>query len=131
MPDARACPFCAIHAEAAVAAHGVVYAVRDLHPVSPGHTLLIPRRHVAEWWSLDPAEKRDLDRLLDIVRIGLEREHRPNGYNVGFNDGAVAGQTIPHFHLHVVPRYGGDVADPADTLRRAFASEDSAAAGAG
>jgi diadenosine tetraphosphate (Ap4A) HIT family hydrolase len=81
-------------------------------PVSPGHTLVIPRRHVASFFDITDAERVDLMTLLAAVRDDLDREVRPAAYNIGINDGTAAGQTVPHLHVHLIPRYAGDRDDP-------------------
>ena len=95
--------------------HAVV--IRDGFPVSPGHTLIIPRRHVASFFDLTDAERADLLSLLTAARDDLERQSRPAGYNIGINDGAAAGQTVPHVHMHLIPRYEGDRDDPRGGVR--------------
>ena len=95
--------------------HAVV--IRDGFPVSPGHTLIIPRRHVGSFFDVTDAERADLMSLLAAARDELEREFHPAGYNVGINDGAAAGQTVPHLHIHLIPRYAGDRADPRGGVR--------------
>jgi superfamily II DNA or RNA helicase/HKD family nuclease/diadenosine tetraphosphate (Ap4A) HIT family hydrolase len=85
--------------------------------VSPGHALIIPRRHIASWFEATPDEQHALTTLIDVVRQAIERDYRPDGYNVGMNVGAAAGQTVPHLHLHVMPRYTGDVLDPRGGVR--------------
>jgi len=111
------CPFCSLPAERFVleSEHAVV--IRDAFPVSPGHTLVIPRRHVASFFEINDAERADLMSLLTAARDGLEREFHPAGYNVGINDGAAAGQTVPHLHIHLIPRYAGDRDDPRGGVR--------------
>jgi diadenosine tetraphosphate (Ap4A) HIT family hydrolase len=111
------CPFCAIDAELVVAESSVGVAIRDTHPVSPGHTLVMPRAHVASLWDLEPGDRADLWALADTVRAELTRNFAPAGFNMGVNDGTAAGQTVEHTHLHVIPRYDGDVADPRGGLR--------------
>jgi diadenosine tetraphosphate (Ap4A) HIT family hydrolase len=111
------CPFCALPAERFVreSEHAVV--IRDGYPVSPGHTLVIPKRHVASFFEVTDAERADLMSLLVAVRDHLELEFHPAGYNVGINDGAAAGQTVPHLHIHLIPRYDGDREDPRGGVR--------------
>jgi diadenosine tetraphosphate (Ap4A) HIT family hydrolase len=89
----------------------------DGFPVSPGHTLIVPRRHVADYFALEEAEQDALWALLPAVKALIERQHRAEGYNIGLNVGQVAGQTVAHVHLHVIPRYAGDVADPRGGIR--------------
>jgi diadenosine tetraphosphate (Ap4A) HIT family hydrolase len=90
---------------------------RDGFPVSPGHTLIIPRRHVASFFELTDTERADLMSLLAAARTDLDREFQPAGYNIGINDGTAAGQTVPHLHMHLIPRYIGDVDDPRGGVR--------------
>ena len=85
--------------------------------MSPGHTLVIPRRHVASFFESTKEERAALLALLDAAREGLDRELRPDGYNIGVNDGAAAGQTVPHLHIHLIPRFSGDKQDPRGGVR--------------
>ena len=89
----------------------------DGFPVSPGHALLVPRRHVASWFDASPEEHRDLAAAISIAREAILGLHRPDGFNVGMNLGTAAGQTIEHLHVHVIPRYLGDVGDPRGGIR--------------
>ncbi|MDN0074703.1 HIT family protein [Crenobacter sp. SG2303] len=109
------CPFC--HPDGAVLSNDLAHARYDRHPVTPGHLLIIPNRHVASYFETSDAEKLALLSLLDEAYALLEREYRPDGYNVGINIGAAAGQSIPHVHLHLIPRYTGDVAAPRGGVR--------------
>jgi diadenosine tetraphosphate (Ap4A) HIT family hydrolase len=93
------------------------YVVRDGFPVSPGHTLIIPKRHVGSFFEITDAERADVMSLLAKARSDLEREFRPAAYNIGINDGAAAGQTVPHLHVHLIPRYEGDHDDPRGGVR--------------
>ncbi|MEI6621108.1 MAG: HIT domain-containing protein, partial [Actinomycetes bacterium] len=100
-----------------VASNDLAFAIRDKFPVSSGHTLVIPRRTVVDWWQATPAERLALLALVDEVKADLDGEFTPAGYNVGFNDGRAAGQTVFHLHLHVIPRFHGDMADPSGGVR--------------
>lgn len=91
--------------------------IRDAYPVSLGHTLIIPKRHVTTYFDLSEEEKLDLIRVIDAVKLELDVDFRPDGYNVGFNAGEVAGQTVMHCHVHVIPRYEGDMEDPRGGVR--------------
>jgi diadenosine tetraphosphate (Ap4A) HIT family hydrolase len=91
--------------------------IRDGFPVSPGHTLIIPKRHVASFFDVTDAERTDMMSLLAAARDDLDREFRPAGYNIGINDGAAAGQTVSHLHIHLIPRYEGDRDDPRGGVR--------------
>jgi diadenosine tetraphosphate (Ap4A) HIT family hydrolase len=111
------CPFCSLPSESFVLASEHAIVIRDGFPVSPGHTLIVPRRHVASFFEVTDAERADLMSLLATARDDLERQFSPAGYNVGINDGAAAGQTVPHVHLHLIPRYEGDRDDPRGGVR--------------
>jgi len=114
------CPFCSIPEDRIIAASDLVLTIRDAFPVSPGHTLVIPRRHVASVFDLDLMEKAALLGALEEAKKGLDLEFSPAGYNVGVNDGEAAGQTIPHVHVHLIPRYEGDSRDPRGGIRWVF-----------
>lgn len=92
-------------------------AIRDGFPVSPGHTLIIPKRHVSSFFEITESERADLLSLLTAARNDLEREYHPAGYNIGINDGPAAGQTVAHLHIHLIPRYEGDRPDPRGGVR--------------
>lgn len=100
-----------------VESNELAFAIRDSFPVSPGHTLVIPRRQIAEWWEASSALRLAMFELVDDVKRRLDVEFAPHGYNVGFNAGAAAGQTINHLHIHVIPRFDGDVPDPRGGVR--------------
>jgi diadenosine tetraphosphate (Ap4A) HIT family hydrolase len=92
--------------------------VRDKYPVSPGHTLIIAQRAVQRFSDLTTAEKARLMELVSEVQNALLRAvPKPDGFNLGVNDGPAAGQTMLQFHFHVIPRYTGDVADPRGGVR--------------
>ena len=115
MPSA--CPFCTLPPDRLLATRATAIAIRDAFPVSPGHTLIIPKRHVASFFDITDAERADLLALLSSARDDLDREFQPSGYNIGINDGAAAGQTVPHLHIHLIPRYAGDQPDPRGGVR--------------
>ena len=93
------------------------FAVLDVFPVSPGHTLVISRRHVEDVFVLSAEEVADILRLINAVKIRIDRGFLPSGYNIGVNIGRDAGQTVMHVHIHVIPRYPGDTADPMGGVR--------------
>lgn len=95
----------------------LVIGIWDAYPVSPGHALLIPRRHIPTWFEANAEERDALMAAMDAAKAVIEKDHRPNGYNVGINCGAAAGQTIFHLHIHLIPRFVGDVADPRGGVR--------------
>jgi len=111
------CPFCEPIGREIVAANELAIAFRDAYPVSDGHTLVVPRRHVASWFEATEAERAAILTLADEVKLALDAELAPDGYNLGVNVGAAAGQTVMHLHVHVIPRYAGDVDDPAGGVR--------------
>ena len=92
-------------------------AIPDGFPLNPGHTLVVPERHVSSFFDLSAAEQEALWSLVPLVRSEIEEQHSPSGYNLGLNIGESAGQTVDHAHLHIVPRYKGDVADPRGGVR--------------
>jgi diadenosine tetraphosphate (Ap4A) HIT family hydrolase len=100
-----------------VASNSLAFAIRDAYPVSRGHTLVVPFRLIATWFDASKEEKAAIIELIDSVRAQLDAEFHPDGYNVGFNVGEAAGQTVMHLHVHVIPRYRGDVADPRGGVR--------------
>jgi diadenosine tetraphosphate (Ap4A) HIT family hydrolase len=96
---------------------GLVLALRDGYPVSRGHSLIVPRRHVGSFGEVSLDEQGAMLAMLQRVRAMLDAELRPDGYNIGINDGAAAGQTVMHVHMHVIPRYRGDRPDPRGGIR--------------
>jgi diadenosine tetraphosphate (Ap4A) HIT family hydrolase len=110
-------PFLQLPASEWVASNDLAFAIRDRYPVSPGHTLIIPRREVATWFDATAHEQHAIIDLIDRVKHTLDAELHPDGYNVGFNAGEAAGQTVMHLHVHLIPRFRGDVADPRGGIR--------------
>jgi len=90
----------------------------DSFPLTPGHALLIPRRHVQTWFEATPAERVALVDALDVAKALIERDYQPDGYNIGVNSGEAAGQTVLHLHMHLIPRYLGDTDDPRGGIRK-------------
>jgi len=114
------CPFCLPSRNQIVMECSLAFVKRDGYPVAVGHSLIIPRRHVATFFETTDDERRAMLELLDETKVLLNREHRPDGYNIGINDGAAAGQTVMHVHLHIIPRYLGDKNDPRGGIRWIF-----------
>jgi diadenosine tetraphosphate (Ap4A) HIT family hydrolase len=110
-------PFLDVPASDHLAENDLAFAIPDGFPVSPGHTLVVPKRLIATWFDATAEEKAALFELVDIVKRELEERFHPDGFNVGFNAGEAAGQTVPHLHVHVIPRYHGDVPDPRGGVR--------------
>ena len=96
----------------------LAYCARDSFPVSPGHSLVIPRRHCASFFDLSPEEIAACMELLAQERATLDAELKPDGYNVGVNVGPAAGQTVLHVHVHLIPRYAGDHPSPQGGVRQ-------------
>jgi diadenosine tetraphosphate (Ap4A) HIT family hydrolase len=109
------CPFC-IPTEA-VLENALAYARYDKFPVNPGHLLILPRRHVDSYFDTTAAERTALFELVDAGKALLDERFHPDGYNIGINIGATAGQTIMHLHVHLIPRHRADVADPRGGVR--------------
>jgi diadenosine tetraphosphate (Ap4A) HIT family hydrolase len=89
----------------------------DNNSLSPGHVLVIPRRHVASFFDMTAAEKASVIALLDRAQAHIDAEFRPDGYNIGVNVGRAAGQSRMHVHVHLIPRYTGDVDNPSGGIR--------------
>jgi len=107
-------------------------AIRDRFPVNPGHSLIIPRRHIASWFEASAEERLAMLALADQVKDELdEADPRPDGYNMGFNLGEAAGQTVMHLHLHLIPRFAGDVEDPRGGVRHVVPERGNYLAGKG
>ena len=115
------CPFCQIAARNAdvelVASSDHSIAFYDRYPISDGHTLIIPRHHEADLFALNSDERADTWALLDTVRELLAERFNPDGFNVGVNSNEAAGQTVDHAHIHLIPRFHGDVKDPRGGIR--------------
>lgn len=117
-------PFLAIPPSEWLAANDHAFAIADRFPVSPGHALVVPRRPVATWWDATHEERAAILALVDEVKRQLDAaEPKPDGYNVGFNTGVAAGQTVGHLHVHVIPRYRGDMPDPRGGVRHVIPSK--------
>lgn len=111
------CPFCTLPPERIIASNEHAVVVRDGFPVSHGHTLVIPKRHVASYFDVTAEERAAMLSLLNDAKAVLDSEFQPAGYNIGINDGPAAGQTVPHLHMHLIPRYLGDLSDPRGGVR--------------
>jgi len=109
------CPFCPL--EDSVLQNELAYCRFDKYPVTPGHLLVIPARHTTDFFALTREEREAMFDLLDAAKKWLQERYQPAGYNLGVNVGEVAGQTIPHVHLHLIPRYYGDVVNPRGGVR--------------
>ena len=109
------CPFCELNSiEHSTEFFNIIY---DKYPVSKGHILVVSKRHVASYFDLSNDEKHELVEIIDTLQRYLSDTYSPDGFNVGFNDGKCAGQTVQHFHLHIIPRYEGDMENPQGGVR--------------
>ena len=95
----------------------LAYVLIDTNPVSPGHCLIVPRRHVAELFDATKEEKLAIFDLIDEMKSIIDKRHNPDGYNIGVNIGKAAGQSVPHIHIHMIPRYLGDIENPRGGVR--------------
>ena len=111
------CLFCCLPDSRVLLRNEIAIVVRDAFPVTRGHTLVIPLRHVESFFDISSEERAAMFGLLDAARQQLHTEFAPAGFNIGINDGAAAGQTIRHLHMHLIPRYAGDRPDPRGGVR--------------
>ena len=111
------CPFCQVSEDRVAFVGKFLLALWDGYPVTEGHLLLVPKRHVATWSDLDEDERTDLVEGINAAQEFLRSRYSLDGFNIGFNEGEAAGQTVPHFHIHVIPRRIGDMADPRGGVR--------------
>jgi diadenosine tetraphosphate (Ap4A) HIT family hydrolase len=118
------CPFCSPGGnERVFHSDDLIVALWDGFPVSPGHALVVPRRHVAGWFDATPEERAALVYGLDLARAAILERYAPDGFNIGINVGEAAGQTVFHLHVHLIPRYKGDVEDPRGGVRHVVPSK--------
>jgi diadenosine tetraphosphate (Ap4A) HIT family hydrolase len=109
------CVFCKI--ENSEFENELAQAIFDKFPVNPGHLLIIPKRHVVSLFETTAAERTALFELLQQGRELLQRQYQPDGFNIGINDGIAAGQTVMHLHIHLIPRFTGDIENPRGGVR--------------
>jgi diadenosine tetraphosphate (Ap4A) HIT family hydrolase len=111
------CPFCSLEPSRRWLQNEHAIAFPDAYPVTDGHTLVVPRKHAATIYELTADEQAAVWALVAEVRERLLTGLKPDGFNIGVNDGFAAGQTIEHAHVHVIPRRKGDVPDPRGGIR--------------
>lgn len=99
------------------------FAIYDKYPVNRGHVLIIPKRHVWNYFDLTDNEKQDLYQLMEFMKKYIDDKFKPDAYNIGINIGEVAGQTVMHVHMHIIPRYKGDIEDPTGGVRGGIPSK--------
>jgi diadenosine tetraphosphate (Ap4A) HIT family hydrolase len=117
MTPSKPCPFCRLDPARILAEDGLSVIYKDGFPVSPGHTVIIPRRHFATLFEASAAEQAALLAALAKAKAILDDLHKPDGYNIGINHGQAGGQSVPHLHIHLIPRYQGDREDPRGGVR--------------
>lgn len=118
------CPFCHLTPTVeAICESDICVAFYDGFPVSPGHALIIPKRHVASYFDLTSQEREDMTQMMLDVKQKLDERFHPDGFNIGINVGEDAGQSIFHCHMHLIPRYKGDVANPKGGVRGVIPSK--------
>ena len=114
--DKKPCPFCNLEREK-ISESELSFAIYDGFPVNEGHALIIPKRHTANYFDLSLEEQIDCIELLNRVKLIVQEKYNPAGFNVGININEAAGQTVPHVHIHLIPRYEGDVEEPRGGVR--------------
>jgi len=112
-----ACPFCTLTESRIRFQSPLAVGVDDAYPVAPGHTLIVPRRHVGSFFELSDGERQAVSELLNRAHSDLTERLRPDAYTIGINDGPAAGQSIPHVHIHLIPRFRGDRDNPRGGVR--------------
>ena len=117
MESQKQCIFCNLASERIIAENELCLAIRDGFPVSEGHILIIPKRHVADYFDLTSDEIAAMQIMMKESKCQLDNTLHPDGYNVGVNVNAAAGQTVFHVHMHLIPRYIGDVENPKGGVR--------------
>jgi len=121
MQTNQPCPFCTLQTESSQRhlcfENEVGFVIRDGYPITQGHTLVIPKRHVGSFFDITPEERQALFELIDLAKADLDKAFKPASYNIGINDGEAAGQTIAHLHIHLIPRYNELGKDPRGGVR--------------
>lgn len=120
----KECIFCNLYPNREIIAQNdLALAFFDAFPVNPGHALIIPKRHVADYFDLTEDEVAAMQALLREVKAIVEKRFNPDGYNIGVNVNAAAGQSVFHVHMHLIPRYKGDVENPKGGVRGVIPSK--------
>ena len=116
--SSKGCPFCKLNSKVELVSEtATAVAFFDGYPVSKGHTLIIPKRHAANYFDLSDEEQQDLWHMVNHCKTILEKRFHPDGFNVGINVNQAAGQSVFHVHIHLIPRYKGDVENPKGGVR--------------
>ena len=120
LAPSKSCPFCSMDISRVLISNQFAIATPDAFPVSEGHTLIIPRRHISSIFEATEEELAHIFKLVAQTRELLNEQFQPQGLNIGINDGVAAGQTVMHLHIHLIPRYKGDQSDPRGGVRWIF-----------
>ncbi len=112
------CIFCNYPEKRIIAENELAIAIFDTFPVNRGHTLIVPKRHFESFFDASPEEIKAIYELIHVVKEKLDMEYKPDAYNVGVNIGEAAGQTVMHLHVHLIPRYKGDIENPRGGIRK-------------
>ncbi len=115
--DKLDCLFCNIEKEKIAAENDAAFAIYDGFPVNEGHMLIIPKKHFKDYFEVDEQTKGELWKLVDECKKIVDKKYKPDGYNIGINCGEAAGQTVMHLHIHLIPRYKGDMDNPRGGVR--------------
>jgi diadenosine tetraphosphate (Ap4A) HIT family hydrolase len=111
------CPFCQPDQSKILLENGHAFAFLDGFPVTPGHSLIVPKRHMVSFFEATSEEQAALFDLVAQMRQLILAKRSPDAFNIGINDGCAAGQTVMHLHIHLIPRYAGDTQDPRGGVR--------------
>ena len=118
------CPFCNLDSKRELILESeFAFAIFDNYPVSNGHTLIIPKIHCSNYFQISFSYQSDCWMMINKVKDELQKRFNPDGFNIGININEEAGQTIPHCHIHIIPRYRGDVAQPRGGIRGVIPSK--------
>jgi len=115
MEQQSKCELCA--PQSVLSENALAYVRPDNHSLSPGHVIAVPKRHVADFFEMSVEEQVAILELLRAAHASVDSEHSPDGYNIGVNIGEAAGQSRMHVHVHLIPRYRGDVPNPKGGVR--------------
>jgi len=118
------CLFCTTKEEEIIEENEFAYATFDSYPVSSKHCLIVPKRHIKDYFELNENEVTGCDQLIKIIKNQIEKDDKTvKGFNIGINSGKVAGQSIMHCHIHLIPRREGDVENPQGGVRGVIPSK--------
>ena len=114
------CLFCDVQKEENLLVNKHSLGRFDENPISKGHALIFPKKHIVSFFELTEEELKDLYQTIKQMKKIIDKEHKPDAYNIGINDGEAAGRTINHLHIHLIPRYNGDCENPRGGVRKLF-----------